>query len=359
MLVAASSVFLWRRRKIWTSKEEKAKRNELLQKARDSLCPPDSNPQMVALDDGSGTARLLTTYYRAKQSEGATAVLIHGFGCTALEFDLLHQRLREETKLNVFAYERILFAETEDGHLPHPRDAIQLARELHHLLQRRNVPPPYLLIGHSYGGIIAQQYCSDFAEKGDVCGVVLVDPAHEFQNERFPTDFAAGFKYVVPFLLHLYSKVAWTGVLQLMDWIDAFNFPPIFLFGKDRHSHRTACAQLYSNGAVWQRVQDELAGCFETFQRLQSQTPSFRKYSWDCLPVALIVAGNRQFAPTLFPKATTQAFIDMHQPYLDENPESSKLFIAGKSDHWIHMQEPEVILDAVRIINQRRGRNKR
>src|SRR3984957_12501938 len=48
------------------------------------------------------------------------------------------------------------------------------AIELHDLLQRAGVKPPYLLVGHSFGGLVMRRYALSYPE--DVAGVVLVDP---------------------------------------------------------------------------------------------------------------------------------------------------------------------------------------
>jgi pimeloyl-ACP methyl ester carboxylesterase len=56
------------------------------------------------------------------------------------------------------------------------------AADLHALLGAAGVPPPYVLVGHSIGGIIARRY---YAQHPDlVAGMVLVDSSHENQERR-------------------------------------------------------------------------------------------------------------------------------------------------------------------------------
>ena len=57
-----------------------------------------------------------------------------------------------------------------------------MADELHDLLEAAGVPGPYLLVGHSIGGIIGRQLASRYP--GDVCGLVLIDSSHEDQLRR-------------------------------------------------------------------------------------------------------------------------------------------------------------------------------
>lgn len=53
---------------------------------------------------------------------------------------------------------------------------------LHSLLQAAAVPPPYLLVGHSYGGLNARLFTASYP--GEVVGLVLVDALHEDYLQR-------------------------------------------------------------------------------------------------------------------------------------------------------------------------------
>jgi pimeloyl-ACP methyl ester carboxylesterase len=61
-----------------------------------------------------------------------------------------------------------------------PEDGAQTATDLHTLLQRGHEPGPYVLAGHSFGGLYALTFAAQYPE--DVAGLVLVDstaPASE------------------------------------------------------------------------------------------------------------------------------------------------------------------------------------
>jgi pimeloyl-ACP methyl ester carboxylesterase len=57
-----------------------------------------------------------------------------------------------------------------------PRTVGRIAAELHELLSAAEVPPPYVLVGHSFGGLSIRAYASRHPD--DVAGLVFVDPAH-------------------------------------------------------------------------------------------------------------------------------------------------------------------------------------
>ncbi len=62
-----------------------------------------------------------------------------------------------------------------------PRTSATVVSDLHELLSRAAVPPPYVLVGASIGGEYARIYTSRYP--GDVAGLVLVDSSHPDQQE--------------------------------------------------------------------------------------------------------------------------------------------------------------------------------
>jgi pimeloyl-ACP methyl ester carboxylesterase len=58
-----------------------------------------------------------------------------------------------------------------------------MAADLHALLCASGIPAPYILVGHSIGGIIARRFYAEYP--GLVAGMLLVDSSHEQQVRRF------------------------------------------------------------------------------------------------------------------------------------------------------------------------------
>jgi pimeloyl-ACP methyl ester carboxylesterase len=80
----------------------------------------------------------------------------------------------------VVSYDRagLGFSEKSRG----KRDAQSMARELDEMLRRAGEHPPYILVGHSFGGLLVMAYAHLFPE--NTAGLVLVDPWHPNQTER-------------------------------------------------------------------------------------------------------------------------------------------------------------------------------
>ena len=100
-------------------------------------------------------------------------VLIAGAGDFSFDWGLVQPDLSRFTR--VCSYDRAGLAWSDPG--PMPRTMRQEAYELHLLLKAARVEPPYVLVGHSIGGLMARVYAEQYA--GEVAGVVLVDPTHE------------------------------------------------------------------------------------------------------------------------------------------------------------------------------------
>jgi pimeloyl-ACP methyl ester carboxylesterase len=82
------------------------------------------------------------------------------------------------------AYDRAGLAWSEPGTAP--PDAEHVAKELHTLLERAGVKGPYVLAGHSLGGMYARVFAARYPD--EVTAVVLIDAGHPDQMERFPEE---------------------------------------------------------------------------------------------------------------------------------------------------------------------------
>ena len=66
-----------------------------------------------------------------------------------------------------------------------PRDSATIVNELREELDRRNIPPPYVLVGHSLGGLYMQYFARNFPS--EVTGLLLVDSTHWDQHMSVDT----------------------------------------------------------------------------------------------------------------------------------------------------------------------------
>lgn len=99
-----------------------------------------------------------------------TVVLDYGLGGSLENWRDVFPEVARFTR--VVAYDRAGYGKSEPG--PEPRSQTQIATELHTLLHRAQIAPPYVLVGHSLGGANIRAFAYLF--KDEVAGLVFVDP---------------------------------------------------------------------------------------------------------------------------------------------------------------------------------------
>jgi len=112
------------------------------------------------------------------QGKGAvTIVLLSGLGDTLDAWADVQPAMAAKCA-RTFAYTRAGYdgSPAANG----PRDAATIIDELRAELHRRQIPPPYILVGHSIGGLYAQYFSRQFPD--DVRGLLLIDSTHWSQQ---------------------------------------------------------------------------------------------------------------------------------------------------------------------------------
>jgi pimeloyl-ACP methyl ester carboxylesterase len=124
------------------------------------------------IDTGQGR-RL---YLVEKGSGGPSVVFESGFGATSLNWMAIQDAV--SGYVHTVAYDRCGLGWSSDP--VSRRTPSHIAHELRGLLQAAGVRPPYVLVGHSFGGLVMQRFALDYP--GEVAGVILVDPmrTHEW-----------------------------------------------------------------------------------------------------------------------------------------------------------------------------------
>lgn len=106
------------------------------------------------------------------EGDGTPAVVFEAaLGASSLSWILVQPAVARVTR--ACSYDRAGFGWSEPG--PPPRTAGRLAAELYALLDRAGVPGPYILVGHSFGGLVARLFAARHAD--EVAGMILIEPA--------------------------------------------------------------------------------------------------------------------------------------------------------------------------------------
>src|SRR5258708_16032895 len=139
-----------------------------------------------------------------------------GLGATGSFYDNIAEPLATFTR--VVWYDRAGLGQSDPA--PTPRTIQDLVVDLHALLHTANIPAPYVLVGHSLGGLTVRFYREQYPE--EVVALVLIDSSHEEQQQRqlavLPPS-QAGESSDLAQLRHAW-KVSWSDPLSNEEHID-------------------------------------------------------------------------------------------------------------------------------------------
>ena len=102
-------------------------------------------------------------------SGSPTVVLEPGGGASSSDFAWIAPAVARDTTVCVYDRAGRGWSDATDG----PQDGTHIAADLHTLLERAHIPGPYVLAGHSFGGLYVQSFAAQFPDQ--VAGMVLLD----------------------------------------------------------------------------------------------------------------------------------------------------------------------------------------
>lgn len=282
-----------------------------------------------------------------------TVVLIPGAGDFSFDWSLVQPGLSEFTR--VCSYDLAGFAWSDPG--PVPRTMRQEAYELHTLLKAARLKGPYVLIGHSLGGLIARVYAE--AYPSEVAGMVLVDATHEdttlFLNGKPVKMRDLARKVDVPAVQTIKSSPPKPATREAIDQFEnqlKSTGPPKIggTFAKLPSSSQAM--------RVWALSQPPRVLGGEGFfaEELQAMYESRAKQTFPLGNRPLVVLlpkfqyGNPP--PGLSADEWKRIVDEKRQQKLDftKLSRNSKVIIAENSGHHIQLDEPQVVIDAIRTV---------
>ncbi len=288
-----------------------------------SFPPPG---QMVSLGDFS-------LHLDCRGTSEVTIVMEAGAGGTSLSWSAVQPELTEN--LRVCTYDRAGMGWSEPG--PSPRSGTQIVSELNLLLENAGIDGPLVLVGHSFGGLLVQQYARQFPHQ--VAGLVLVDAVHPDFIRNLP-DVALEQRE------NQFASMRFAGILAKIGVVRLFkevNFPDAM-----PQDVRGAVAALALRAQTAKTIYEEAIAFDQDVARMQALP-----YVRAGLPVAVV--SRAYVAPENVAEGVTSipGLWEEYQQRLARLTSDTTRYVAATPEHYIQFSQPELVIRAIRDVVER------
>ncbi len=257
-------------------------------------------------------------------------VLVAANGGGVLDWYKVQPELAKFTQ--VVSYDRAGMGWSEAS--PGPRSSAQIVEELHTLLGKAGIKAPYVLVGHSLGGLHMQLYAMRYPD--EVAGLVLVDASH--------ADMAAR-KEFVPKAFTMPNLVRVVGSLGVVRFLNGMN---------DRANLRNASeagpgfvpeieqesSRIYSHTSTLVAMAQEFASMPDS----AAQVRAANLHLGDKPLFVLTRSGEPNPSPERRAMETTWM---QWQTDLASRSRNVKHVVAEHSGHFIHQDQPDLVVAAI------------
>jgi pimeloyl-ACP methyl ester carboxylesterase len=279
-------------------------------------------------------------YMLEKGSGGPTVLFESGIAATNLNWCHIQETVSQFT--HTASYDRGGLGWSSPANTA--RTPGNIAIELHAMLESAGIKPPYVLVGHSFGGLVVRRYALLYPE--DVAGVVLVDP---MRCEEWPpmdptkqSTLDRGKKltgYAVPIASCGLARLAVTSLLCRSGRLSGFlagaagNGGKHVLgrikdeVGKMPQEVWPIVAAHWSRPSYYVGMGNHVQAVPDTVREMQDADPILG------IPVTLLTPAR---SSPLCERGLSQIGDNVQQ------------VIAPASAHWIHLDEPDLVIDSIR-----------
>ena len=283
--------------------------------------------------------------YATIKGEGSPTIVFEaGLGSSSAEWWAIQDELSASAR--VLTYDRAGYGWSE--WVSGPRTSREIAVELKSLLEALKIDPPYVLVGHSQGGLYVSHFCRLYPD--EVAGVVLIDPSSpddvRFRQELLP---------------RVYKRcgIDRSGFLRMQRWFSGFGFlrlmKAFLLKSPQRAPYRSLPPQAFR--AFWNNLLTPKTPQTALNEYVQTRDPRNMvdvKNSGDFPPVPLrvLVHQSDKMRDTIVrfgdlsrddADKVENLWQELMRAYSSLSP-LGKTVVTETGSHLIHLTQPEVVI---------------
>ena len=227
---------------------------------------------------------------------------------------------------------------------PLPGTSGNAVLDLHALLAKAGVNPPYVLVGGSYGGVNVQLYAYRYPD--EVKGLVLVDAPHEDETERLDKVLQGRLKQAMAPIDAMYrqcAQAAEQGFAADGEMFARCSGGTGAAYGRELAAARLA---VLSKAAYWRAAQSENEGYDTSGAELKAARRSF-----GALPMTLLVRGVSPYAVPGQPQSALNKAIEAEHMAMQKEIAAystrSTLRVVPGAGHIVQEAAPQAVVAAI------------
>jgi pimeloyl-ACP methyl ester carboxylesterase len=297
-------------------------------------------------------------YYTLKGSGTPTVVIEAGLGSVSPEWWKIQDSLSSITQ--VLTYDRAGYGWSEYN--PNARTSNAIAGELDALLTMLGIDGPLILVGHSQGGLYVNHFARLHAER--VAGVVFVDPLSP-DDDRLRVELPP----------HIYkaSVADKTGRIRALSRLCAFGLlrvlKPLVKRAAAFSHHKDLPAETAKT--LWRhlllpKTHKTMLGEYREAHKAVNSEILKRSGAFPRVPVKVLYHSPEKMIDEIVRRSSLgredaerveKIWQELVREYLSLSSESEWI-VEGSSSHFIHLDAPGVVLEAVEKLLDRAGKEK-
>ena len=287
-------------------------------------------------------------HYRCVGRGSPTVIFEAGIAASSLSWSIVQPEIAKLTR--ACSYDRAGLAWSDPGE--RRRSIASFVAELHALLERADIPPPYVLVGHSFGGLIIRAFAR--VHRGEVAGLVFVDSLHPEEWLNLSSEQRHLLRGGV-FLSRVGAALASVGVVRLSLALLAGGAPGIPRRFSRLFGPRAAALLEHIVGEVQKLPEEVLPAVQAHWSRRRAfvgmsqhlaalpvccEEVASERDAFGDMPVVVLSATNRDPRWLAADAALAQAST------------RGRHVVAAGGGHWLHLDDPALVIAAISEVVQ-------